>query len=142
LRYTPAGQAVANFRVASTPCYMDRTTNEWKDGDSVSLAVKRGGASRPRTRRHLHRDRLHMRPAAEDGVIGFDTHVGPGPLMDQLASACVIAQLELLQAFALVFGWTVDSQGIHELLGEARELNNTAARGEVGVSASSVDQAS
>ena len=37
LRFTPAGQPVATFRVASTPRYMDRTTNEWKDGDSLFL---------------------------------------------------------------------------------------------------------
>jgi single-strand DNA-binding protein len=38
LRYTPTGQAVATFRVASTPRYMDRATNEWKDGDSLFLS--------------------------------------------------------------------------------------------------------
>jgi single-strand DNA-binding protein len=38
LRYTPTGQAVANFRVASTPRFMDRTTNEWKDGESLFLS--------------------------------------------------------------------------------------------------------
>ena len=37
LRYTPTGQAVANFRVASTPRLFDRNTNEWKDGDSLFL---------------------------------------------------------------------------------------------------------
>jgi single-strand DNA-binding protein len=37
LRYTPNGQAVASFTVASTPRFMDRTTNEWKDGDSLFL---------------------------------------------------------------------------------------------------------
>src|ERR1039457_7107439 len=37
LRYTPPGQAVANFRVASTPRYMDKATNEFKDGDSLFL---------------------------------------------------------------------------------------------------------
>ena len=37
LRYTPTGQAVANFRVASTPRYMDKATNEFKDGDSLFL---------------------------------------------------------------------------------------------------------
>ena len=37
-RYTPTGQAVANFRIASTPRFMDRTTNEWKDGDSLFLS--------------------------------------------------------------------------------------------------------
>src|ERR1700684_607568 len=38
LRYTPTGQAVANFRIASTPRFMDRTTNEWKDGASLFLS--------------------------------------------------------------------------------------------------------
>jgi single-strand DNA-binding protein len=37
LRYTPTGQAVANFRVASTPRFLDKATNEWKDGDSLFL---------------------------------------------------------------------------------------------------------
>ncbi len=37
LRFTPAGQPVAKFRIASTPRYLDKTTNEWKDGDSLFL---------------------------------------------------------------------------------------------------------
>jgi single-strand DNA-binding protein len=37
LRYTPTGQAVANFSVASTPRFLDKNTNEWKDGDSLFL---------------------------------------------------------------------------------------------------------
>lgn len=37
LRFTPKGAPVANFRVASTPRVLDRTTNEWKDGDSLFL---------------------------------------------------------------------------------------------------------
>jgi single-strand DNA-binding protein len=37
LRYTPTGQAVANFTVASTPRYLDKASNEWKDGDSLFL---------------------------------------------------------------------------------------------------------
>ena len=39
LRYTPTGQAVASFSVASTPRYMDKATNEWKDGDTLFLNV-------------------------------------------------------------------------------------------------------
>ena len=38
LRFTPAGQPVAKFRIASTPRYLDKSTNEWKDGDSLFLA--------------------------------------------------------------------------------------------------------
>ncbi len=37
LRYTPNGAAVANFTVASTPRYLDKATNEWKDGDALFL---------------------------------------------------------------------------------------------------------
>lgn len=37
LRFTPSGAAVAKFTVASTPRIMDKTTNEWKDGDSLFL---------------------------------------------------------------------------------------------------------
>ena len=37
LRFTPSGAAVAKFRVASTPRYLDKATNEWKDGDSLYL---------------------------------------------------------------------------------------------------------
>jgi single-strand DNA-binding protein len=37
LRFTPAGQPVATFRVASTPRFRDQTTGEWKDGDSLFL---------------------------------------------------------------------------------------------------------
>ncbi|MFI6758181.1 single-stranded DNA-binding protein [Micromonospora sp. NPDC050417] len=38
LRFTPSGAAVAKFRIASTPRFMDRATNEWKDGDPLFLA--------------------------------------------------------------------------------------------------------
>jgi single-strand DNA-binding protein len=38
LRFTPSGAAVAKFTVASTPRYLDKNTNEWKDGDSLFLA--------------------------------------------------------------------------------------------------------
>jgi single-strand DNA-binding protein len=37
LRFTPSGAAVAKFRLASTPRYLDKQTNEWKDGESLFL---------------------------------------------------------------------------------------------------------
>lgn len=37
LRFTPSGAAVAKFRVASTPRFMDKSTNEWKDGEPLFL---------------------------------------------------------------------------------------------------------
>jgi single-strand DNA-binding protein len=39
LRFTPAGQPVARFRIASTPRYKDNSTGEWKDGDALFLTV-------------------------------------------------------------------------------------------------------
>ena len=37
LRFTPSGAAVAKFRIASTPRYLDKQTNEWKDGEGLFL---------------------------------------------------------------------------------------------------------
>jgi single-strand DNA-binding protein len=37
LRFTPSGAAVAKFRVASTPRFMDRNSGEWKDGEPLFL---------------------------------------------------------------------------------------------------------
>jgi single-strand DNA-binding protein len=38
LRFTPSGAAVAKFRVASTPRYLDKQSGEWKDGEPLFLA--------------------------------------------------------------------------------------------------------
>ena len=48
LRFTPSGAAVAKFRMASTPRYLDKQTNEWKDGEACSSRCT-SGARRPRT---------------------------------------------------------------------------------------------
>jgi single-strand DNA-binding protein len=40
LRFTPAGQAVARFRIASTPRYRDNATGEWKDVDTLFLTCR------------------------------------------------------------------------------------------------------
>ncbi|WP_067665657.1 single-stranded DNA-binding protein [Nocardia miyunensis] len=37
LRFTPAGQGVANFTVAQTPRIFDRNTNEWRDGEALFM---------------------------------------------------------------------------------------------------------
>jgi single-strand DNA-binding protein len=39
LRFTPNGQAVARFRVASTPRFKDQQSGEWKDGESLFMTV-------------------------------------------------------------------------------------------------------
>jgi single-strand DNA-binding protein len=38
LRFTPNGAAVARFRVAATPRYLDRTSGEWRDGEPLFLS--------------------------------------------------------------------------------------------------------
>lgn len=37
MRFTPGGHGVASFTVASTPRTFDKSTNEWKDGDTVFM---------------------------------------------------------------------------------------------------------
>ena len=37
LRYTPAGAAVANFTIASTPRTYNRQTGQWEDGEALFL---------------------------------------------------------------------------------------------------------
>ncbi|MEU4566139.1 single-stranded DNA-binding protein [Micromonospora sp. NPDC023956] len=37
LRFTPSGAAVAKFRVASTPRFLDKASGEWKDGEPLFL---------------------------------------------------------------------------------------------------------
>ena len=37
LRFTPSGAAVANFTVASTPRTFDKSSNEWKDGETLFM---------------------------------------------------------------------------------------------------------
>jgi single-strand DNA-binding protein len=38
LRFTPSGAAVAKFRIASTPRFMDKASGDWKDGDPLFLS--------------------------------------------------------------------------------------------------------
>ena len=38
LRFTPSGQPVAKFRIASTPRYRDGKSGEWRDGDPLFLS--------------------------------------------------------------------------------------------------------
>ncbi len=38
LKYTQSGAAVANFRVASTPRFYNRETNQWEDGQGLFLS--------------------------------------------------------------------------------------------------------
>ena len=55
LRFTPSGAAVAKFRVASTPRYLDKATNEWKDGDSLFLSCNVWRQAAENVAESLHR---------------------------------------------------------------------------------------
>ena len=37
LKFNPSGAAVSNFTVASTPRTFDKTSNDWKDGDTLFM---------------------------------------------------------------------------------------------------------
>jgi single-strand DNA-binding protein len=39
LRFTPSGAAVSKFRIACTPRFFDKNSNEWKDGETLFLTV-------------------------------------------------------------------------------------------------------
>jgi len=70
---------------------------------------------------------LHVQPGDQPDRMGFRTKLDPGPLSDMIATAAVIAQLELLRHSAAVFGWTTDEARIENLLSEARALNEASA---------------
>lgn len=55
LRFTPSGAAVAKFRIASTPRYLDRQSNEWKDGESLFLSCNVWRQAAENVAESLHR---------------------------------------------------------------------------------------
>jgi single-strand DNA-binding protein len=55
LRFTPSGAAVARFRVASTPRFLDRQTNEWKDGEPLFLQCQVWRQAAENAAESLHR---------------------------------------------------------------------------------------
>lgn len=89
LRFTPAGAAVANFTVASTPRTFDRQAGEWRDGEPVFLrcAIWRDAAehvseSLSKGARVLLTGRLKQRSYEKEGqkhtVIELDVEeIGP-----------------------------------------------------------------
>jgi hypothetical protein len=50
-----------------------------------------------------------------------------GPLADLVASAAVIAMLDILRHAAELIGWTLDSEAVSKALTEGRGLNEAAA---------------
>ena len=75
MRYTPAGQSVVRFRVASTPRFYDKASGEWKDGESLFLtcnvwrqAAENAAESLNRGTRVIVQGRLRQRSyEAKDG---------------------------------------------------------------------------
>lgn len=55
LRFTPSGAAVAKFRIASTPRFLDRQSNEWKDGESLFLSCNVWRQAAENVAESLHR---------------------------------------------------------------------------------------
>ena len=69
LRFTPAGAAVANFRIASTPRRFNRQTSQWEDGEAMYLtcnvwrqAAENVAESLSKGMRVIVQGRLRQRP--------------------------------------------------------------------------------
>jgi len=89
LRFTPSGSAVTNFTIASTPRTFDRTSNEWKDGETLFLrssiwreAAENVAESLTKGMRVIAQGRLKSRSYDKDGekktVIEFEVdEIGP-----------------------------------------------------------------
>jgi single-strand DNA-binding protein len=75
LRFTPSGAAVCNFTVASTPRAYDKTTDDWKDGETLFMrcsvwrdAAENVAESLSRGARVLVTGRLKSRSYEKDDV--------------------------------------------------------------------------
>jgi len=89
LRFTPSGSAVANFSIASTPRSFDRTSSEWKDGETLFLrasiwreAAENVAQTLTKGMRVVAQGRLKSRSYDKDGekktVIEFEIdEIGP-----------------------------------------------------------------
>jgi hypothetical protein len=58
---------------------------------------------------------------------GFYTKHQPDAFTEMIASACVMAMLNLLKHAAVVFGWSLDTTSADELITKATEINDAAA---------------
>lgn len=67
--------------------------------------------------------------------LGFHTKLEPGNFTDMVASAAVMAMLDLLPHAAELFGWTVDLANINQLLAAAKEMNDVSASADAVVEA-------
>ena len=67
--------------------------------------------------------------ATDPEHIGFHTKRQPDFFTDMIASACVIAQLDLLKRAANLLSWSLDLDKIDKLIVQAIVINNAAAQG-------------
>lgn len=74
LRFTPAGKAVANFTVASTPRTFDKNTSSWVDGEALFMRCSVWGQPAENVAESLQRGarvivvgRLKQRSYEKDG---------------------------------------------------------------------------
>lgn len=72
---------------------------------------------------------MHVQRDAATATSTFHVAIPAGTLTDMVASATVIATLELLQHAASLLGMTYNQQVTEAILGEARAINETAAAG-------------
>lgn len=59
---------------------------------------------------------------------GFHVQIEGGPLTDMISSAAVIAMMDLLRRATVLFDLSLDDASADELLRQARDLNEAAAR--------------
>lgn len=98
LKFTPSGDAVANFNVASTPRTFDRASGEWRDGETTYLrcAAWRGlgenvAASLTKGSRVIVSGALAVRQfQREDGSKGTSVELNVSDIGPSLAFAVAI----------------------------------------------------
>lgn len=55
LRFTPSGAAVVNFTIASTPRFLNKSTNTWEDGDALFMRCSLWKEAAENVSESLHR---------------------------------------------------------------------------------------
>lgn len=89
MRFSPSGDAVANFTIASTPRTFDRQANEWKDGETLFMrgsvwreAAENVAETLAKGMRVIAQGRLKQRSYEKDGqtrtIVEMDVdEIGP-----------------------------------------------------------------
>jgi hypothetical protein len=100
------------------------TTSIFKSlGGEMALATAAANGSYATTGLH--------KQSTDREQLEFVVALEPGPLTHLVATAAVIAQLELLKRAAILFDWTVDVDQVDELLVDARAVNEAAAHSNI-----------